>query len=104
VSDPSRAPDEAKLGREGRAGAAADDDRGHQRPELPADGDADQIGDEDVGAIPLELCCRLERHRQADQEVDRGWLERRVWPSVTVRERSRTLRAVHVLDLVSSPS
>jgi len=40
----------AELGGKRRAGAAGDDDRGHQRAELARDRQRDQIGDEDVGA------------------------------------------------------
>ena len=60
----------AELGGERGAGAAADDDRRHQRPELARDREADQVGDVDVRAELLELDRRLEGHHEADEEVD----------------------------------
>ena len=45
----------AELGGEGGAGAAGHDDGGHQRAHLARHGDADQVGDVDLGAELLEL-------------------------------------------------
>ena len=60
----------ADLGRERRAGAAGEQDRRHQRPELAQHRQADQVGDEDLGAEALHRHRRLEREDHAEQERD----------------------------------
>ena len=45
----------AELGGDRRAGAAGQDDRGHQRAELADHRQADHVGDEHAGAEPLQL-------------------------------------------------
>ena len=60
----------AELRGERGAGAAGHDDAGHQRAHLVHDGDADQVGDVDLGAELLELDRADEGHDDADQEAD----------------------------------
>ena len=60
----------AELGGIGRAGAAGEDHGGHQRPQLAQQGDADEVGDEDLGAELPHRDGGLEGQDQADQEAE----------------------------------
>ena len=63
-------PHRADLGGERGAGAPGEQDRGHQRAELAQHAEADQVGDEDLGAEALHRHRRLEREDHAEQERD----------------------------------
>ncbi len=65
-------PHRAELGREGRAGAAGDDDGDDDRRELARRADAHAVDDEDVGAVLLGLQAEQVGHDDADQHRHQG--------------------------------
>jgi hypothetical protein len=54
----------------GGAGAAGDDDAGHQRANLAHHADGDEVGDEDLGADHAQLVGTEIGENQPDQETD----------------------------------
>ncbi len=60
----------AELGGEGGAGAAGDDDAGHQCADLAHHADGHQVGDEDLRADQLQLVGAEVGEDQADEEAD----------------------------------